>query len=231
MENSAKSSPPIKLTETKTSASGADWTKLLTDPEIVSHLGELLQAYRDAEAGQRDRVLLETMRKIKSRGPSLQTHVSSYPKPSPEPPAAVTPAATPPFEPDIFTPCWGQDRRRYPRMKCFVAVELRIDGSPTPVWGNLSNTSLGGGFVETATPVKTGVKLEIGLWVANGKIWVKGLILNGIVTRSNPTFGVRLKFDNLEPAERETLKQFLKFVESITKSYQTQQGYLAQMKR
>ena len=219
------------MTETKTSAPGADWTKLLTDPEIVSHLGELLQAYRDAEAGQRDRVLLETMRKIKSRGPGVQSAASPSPKPSPEPPVAITPAATPPFEPDIFTPGWGQDRRRYPRMKCFVAVELRIDGSPTPVWGNLSNTSLGGGFVETATPVKTGVKLEIGLWVANGKIWVKGLILNGIVTRSNPTFGVRLKFDNLEPAERETLKQFLKFVESITKSYQTQQGYLAQMKR
>jgi hypothetical protein len=219
------------MTETKTSAPGADWTKLLTDPEIVSHLGELLQAYRDAEAGQRDRVLLETMRKIKSRGPRVQSAASPSPKPSPEPPVAIRPAATPPFEPDIFTPCWGQDRRRYPRMKCFVAVELHIDGSPTPVWGNLSNTSLGGGFVETATPVKTGVKLEIGLWVANGKIWVKGLILNGIVTRSNPTFGVRLKFDNLEPAERETLKQFLKFVESITKSYQTQQGYLAQMKR
>jgi hypothetical protein len=219
------------MTETKTSAPGADWTKLLTDPEIVSHLGELLQAYRDAEAGQRDRVLLETMRNIKSGGPRVQSAASPSPKPSPEPPVAITPAATPPFEPDIFTPCWGQDRRRYPRMKCFVAVELRIDGSPTPVWGNLSNTSLGGGFVETATPVKTGVKLEIGLWVANGKIWVKGLILNGIVTRSNPTFGVRLKFDNLELAERETLKQFLKFVESITKSYQTQQGYLAQMKR
>jgi PilZ domain len=207
------------MTETKTSAPGADWTKLLTDPEIVSHLGELLQAYRDAEAGRRDQVLLETMRKIKSGGPSVQSTASPSPKPLPEPPGAITAVASPPFEPDIFTPCWGQDRRRYPRMKCFVAVELRIDGSPAPVWGNLSNTSLGGGFVETATPVKTGVKLEIGLWVANGKIWVKGLILNGIVTRSNPTFGVRLKFDNLEPAERETLKQFLKFVESITKSY------------
>ena len=34
-------------------------------------------------------------------------------------------------------------------MKCFVAVELRVEGSPNPVWGNLSNTSLGGGFVET----------------------------------------------------------------------------------
>jgi PilZ domain len=218
------------MNETKISAPGADWTKLLTDPDIASHLGELLQAYRDAEPARRDQVLRDTMRKIKNEAAQAQSTASSS-KVSFEAPAATAPAATPPFEPDIFTPCWGQDRRRYPRMKCFVAVELHIDGSPTPVWGNLSNTSLGGGFVETVTPVKTGVKLEIGLWVANGKIWVKGLILNGIVTRSNPSFGVRLKFDNLEPAERETLRQFLKFVESTTKTYESQQGYLAQMKR
>jgi len=215
------------MTETKTSAPGVDWTKLLTDPDIISHLAELLQAYRDAEPARRDQVLRDTMRKIKSETAKAQP----FPKVSPEPAIATAPAVTPPFEPDIFTPCWGQDRRRYPRMKCFVAVELRVEGSPTPVWGNLSNTSLGGGFVETLTPLKTGVELEIGLWVANGKIWVKGLILNGIVTRSNPSFGVRLKFDNMEACERESLRQFLKFVESTTKSYQSQQGYLAQMKR
>jgi hypothetical protein len=222
------------MTEAKSAAPGADWTGLLSDPDIASHLGELLQAYRDAEPARRDQVLLETMRKIKSATPGGKPAAdvsSSAPKASPASPVATAPAATPPFEPDIFTPCWGQDRRRYPRMKCFIAVELRVDESPTPIWGNLSNTSLGGGFVETVTPVPTGVKLEIGLWVANGKIWVKGLILSGIVTRSNPSFGVRLKFDNLEPAERETLRQFLKFVEGITKSYQNQQGYLAQMKR
>lgn len=215
------------MTETKTSAPGVDWTKLLTDPDIISHLAELLQAYRDAEPARRDQVLRDTMRKIKSETAKAQPS----PKVSPEPVIATAAAVTPPFEPDIFTPCWGQDRRRYPRMKCFVAVELRVEDSPTPVWGNLSNTSLGGGFVETLTPLKTGVELEIGLWVANGKIWVKGLILNGIVTRSNPSFGVRLKFDNMEACEREALRQFLKFVESTTKSYQSQQGYLAQMKR
>ena len=215
------------MTETKTSAPGVDWTKLLTDPDIISHLTELLQAYRDAEPARRDQVLRDTMRKIKSEAAKVQPSR----KISTEPVIAAAPAVTPPFEPDIFTPCWGQDRRRYPRMRCFVAVELRVENSPTPVWGNLSNTSLGGGFVETVTPLKTGVKLEIGLWVANGKIWVKGLILNGIVTRSNPSFGVRLKFDNMEASERETLRQFLKFVESTTKSYQSQQGYLAQMKR
>jgi hypothetical protein len=218
------------MNETKNSAPGTDWTKLLTDPDIVGHLGELLQAYRDAEPARRDQALRDAMRQIKNDAAKAQPTMPS-PKLLLEPPVATAPAATPPFEPDIFTPCWGQDRRRYPRMKCFVAVELRIEGSPSPVWGNLSNTSLGGGFVETATPVKTGVKLEIGLWVANGKIWVKGLILNGIVTRSNPSFGVRLKFDNLEAAERETLRQFLKFVESTTRTYESQQGYLAQLKR
>ena len=215
------------MTETKTSRPGVDWTKLLTDPDIVSHLAELLQAYRNAEPARRDQVLRETMRNIKSEAAEAQPSL----KMSPEALTTNAPAATPPFEPDIFTPCWGQDRRRYPRMKCFVAVELRVEGSPKPVWGNLSNTSLGGGFVETATPLKTGVKLEIGLWVANGNIWVKGLVLSGIVTRISPTFGVRLKFDNMESSERETLRQFLKFVESTTKSYQSQQGYLALMKR
>ena len=215
------------MTETKTSRPGVDWTKLLTDPDIISHLAELLQAYREAEPARRDQVLRETLRNIKSEAKKAPPFL----KISPEMQSINAPAATPPFEPDIFTPCWGQDRRRYPRMKCFVAVELRVEGSPTPVWGNLSNTSLGGGFVETATPVQTGVKLEIGLWVANGNIWVKGIVLNGIVTRSNPSFGVRLKFDNMEASEREKLRQFLKFVENTTKSYQSQQGYLALMKR
>jgi hypothetical protein len=116
-------------------------------------------------------------------------------------------------------------------MKCFVAVELRVEGSITPVWGNLANTSMGGCLVETAAPLATGAKTEIGLWVANGKIWVKGIILNGTVTGSNPSSRVRIKFANLEPTERETLRQFLKFVESTTKGYQAQQGYLAQMRR
>src|SRR5437899_2988756 len=106
------------MTETKTSAPGADWTKILADPEIASHLGELLQAYRDAEPARRNQVLLETMSQIKSRAPLTQPAVHF----SPEPPVATAPVSTPPFEPDIFTPCWGQDRRRYPRMKCFVAV-------------------------------------------------------------------------------------------------------------
>jgi len=209
----------------QSSAPGSDWTKLLADPEIASHLGELLRAYREAPADQRDQALLEAMRKIKAG--SAKTEAS----PSIPTSSEVAPAAAPPFEPDIFTPCWGQDRRRYPRMKCFVAVELRLDGSDIPVWGNLANTSMGGCFVETPSALSHGAKLEIGLWVASGKIWVKGFILNGIVTQSTPSHGMRIKFLEMDPAERESLRQFLKFVENTTKGYHYEQGYLAQMKR
>ena len=213
-------------------AVGADWTKLLADPDLISHLGELLQAYREAPADKRDQALLDAMRRIKGGKPAKTgggNPASSAA--APEPVVASYPAPAPPFEPDIFTPSWGQDRRQYPRMKCFVAVELKLEGATTPVWGNLSNTSIGGCFVETASPIPTGVNAEIGLWVANGKIWVKGLILNGIVTKSNPCFGVRVRFAELDPAARGTLREFLKFVESTTKGYHSQHGYLAQMKR
>jgi len=214
-------------------ATGTDWTRLLTDPDLVSHLGRLLQTYREAPPDKREQALLEAMRQIKSEAPAKKAAVAAVGAGASKSqvPVATAPADTPPFEPNIFTPSWGQDRRRYPRIKCFVAVELRMDGSSAPVWGNLSNTSLGGCFVETATPINPGVNVEIGLWVANGKIWVKGMALNGIVTKSNPSFGLRIKFSDLETPERESLRQFLKFVESTTKGYSLEHGYLAQLKR
>jgi hypothetical protein len=220
------------MSSPKISASaGADWTQLLADPDLAGHLAELLKVYREASPEKREKALVNAMREIK--GKSAKRSATDAAAEAVAGPATTTtpPDATPPFEPDIFTPSWGQDRRRYPRMKCFVAVELRLDNSAAPIWGNLSNTSIGGCFVETATPVPTGVKVEIGLWVANGKLWVKGLILNGVVTQSSPCFGVRVRFADLEPTEREVLRQFLKFVENTTKGYSSEHGYLAQMKR
>jgi hypothetical protein len=220
------------MSDPKSPAAGADWTQLLSDPDLVTHLGELLRTYREAPPEKRDEALLAAMRQIKrsnAKTPASVTSPAAVPQPAP--PIATDATSSPPFQPDIFTPSWGQDRRRYPRLKCFVAVELRIGTSATPIWGNLANTSLGGCFVETATPVPSGVGVEIGLWLANGKIWIKGIILTGIVTKSSPSFGVRVRYAELEPAERESLRHFLKFVESTTKGYNSENGYLAQLKR
>ena len=215
------------------SATGMDWTGLLADPDLARNLGKLLQTYRDAPPERREEALLAAMREIKKEAstgssiPAGSPTVGTRPTPQPRP----TPAsATPPFEPDLFSPNWGQDRRRHPRIKCFVAVELHVDDSAAPLWGNLSNTSLGGCQVETSSQISGGAKVEIGLWVASGKIWVKGLALNGVVTRSAPAAGVRIRFAGLDSAEKENLRQFLKYVQETTKASNSSDSYLQLLK-
>jgi hypothetical protein len=215
-------------------ATGTDWTRILSDPDLVRHVGKLLQAYREAPPEKRESALIDAMRQIKAEAASAgksATGKTGSAVSAPEPQAIPTPAsATPPFEPDLFSPNWGSDRRRHPRIKCFVAVELRVDDVTTPIWGNLNNTSVGGCLVETANPVKSGSKVEIGLWVPNGKIWVKGFALSGVVTRSGPASGVRVRFDGMVPAERDSLRQFLKFVQETTKASHSESSYLQLLK-
>jgi hypothetical protein len=212
-------------------ATGTDWTRILSDPDLVRHVGKLLQAYREAAPEKREEALLQAMREIKANA-SASSGDPVPPEPAPVQRPTPTPAsATPPFEADLFTPNnWSSDRRRHPRIKCFVAVELRVDDNPTPIWGNLSNTSVGGCQVETATPIKPGSKVEIALWLPNDKIWVKGFTLSGVITRSGPTTGIRVKFDNMIPAERDNLRQFLKFVQDSTRSAVSENGYFQLLK-
>jgi PilZ domain len=218
---------------TSNPAAGTDWTGLLSDPDLARNLGKLLQIYRDAPPETREQALLAAMREIKqgSRASVVgtppaeianQTSTASLPAPA---------TAIPPFEPDLFSPNWGQDRRRHPRIKCFVAVELRVNEAAAPIWGNLSNTSLGGCQIETAALVSGGAKVEIGLWVASGKIWVKGLALNGVVTRSVPAAGgVRVRFAGMESAEKENLRQFLKYIQETAKAWRNEKSYLELLK-
>ncbi len=214
------------------SQTGTDWTHILSDPDLVRHVGKLLQAYREAAPEKREAALVEAMRQIKADASSANsTTKEAGPQQRPEKAQPLpTPAAAPPFEPDLFHPNWGSDRRRHPRIKCFVAVELKVEEVSTPIWGNLSNTSVGGCLVETASPVKPGAKVEIGLWVPNGKIWVKGFALSGVVTRSAATNSVRVRFDGMAPAERDNLRQFLKFVQETTRASRSESEYLQLLK-
>jgi PilZ domain len=207
-------------------ATGTDWTRILSDPDLVRQVGKLLQTYREAPVAKREEALLNAMREIKAGAAAVAGKVAAIPV-QPSPQLVPTPvSATPPFEPDLFAPTLGSDRRKHPRIKCFVAVELRVDDAPTPIWGNLSNTSAGGCLVETASPVKSGAKVEIGLWVPNGKIWVKGFALSGVVTRSGPATGVRVRFDSMAAGERDSLRQFLKFIQETTKTTRSDNGYI-----
>jgi hypothetical protein len=109
-------------------------------------------------------------------------------------------------------------------------VEIHIEDVDEPVWGNLVNVGRGGCLVETATPVPPHKALEIGLWVSSGKVWVKGVIISGVATRSTPSFGVRVKFSEAELSEKEHLRKFLKFVEETARQSQSGKAYVAQLK-
>jgi hypothetical protein len=222
---SQQENPVLPANKPQSSARAADWTRLLADPDLASHLGKLLQICRDAPPENREKALFDAIREIKQAAAKNSEAPTQAKAPEPE-----TTSSAPPFEPDIFTPSWGEDRRRYPRLKCFVAVELRLDGEDKPFWGNLSNISLGGCLVEAPTFAEPGKKIQIGLWVTSGNLWVKGIVLTGRVTSKSSSSGIRVKFAELEMSERETLKQLLKFVESTTKNYNTEHGYLAQLK-
>jgi PilZ domain len=214
---------------------GSDWTRLLTDPDLVSHLGKLLQTYREVPADQRETALLRAMREIKDAAIKAREVGENLP-------AASVPAApiklqgpepvdeAPPFETDPFAAQSEADRRRFQRIKCYVAVEIHVEGVEQPVWGNLANVSRGGCLVETASAVPPGKALEIGLWISSGKIWVKGVILSGVATRTAPSFGVRVRFSQAELSEKEHLREFLKFVDTTARKSQSGKAYVAQLK-
>ena len=242
MEPFVREVPRMSI-DTKQAPKGSDWTRLLTDPDLVSHLGKLLQTYREVPQDQRETALLRAMREIKDAAvKARETHnvvqnnsaQKAGPAAAPAPPAELQHPEpveqTPPFEPDLFTPQAGSDRRRFHRIKCYVAVEIHVEGVEEPVWGNLANVGRGGCLVETASAVPANKALEIGLWVASGKIWVKGVIISGVATRSAPSFGVRVKFSEAELSEKEHLREFLKFVESTVRKSQMGKAYVAQLK-
>jgi hypothetical protein len=219
---------------TKPLSEGSDWTRLLTDPDLVSHLSVLLKTYREVSPEKRAQALLEAMRQIKedaARARDGKDHkrdesVQSAPLREPEPIKE-----TPPFEPDFFAPTMHSDRRRFNRMKCHVAVEIRIEDVYTPVWGNLVNVGRGGCLVETARGVPSNKALEIGLWVASGKIWVKGVVLTGISTRATASSSeVRVQFSRAELSEKEHLREFLKFVEGQARESKSENSYVAKLK-
>ena len=226
----------LSSSATSSATMATDWTSILSDPDLVRNVGKLLQAYREAAPEGREEALLKAMQEIKTAVAGTGTAAvqaqrearDKMPKEVPATPAAIP--AGPPFEPDIFTPNPVGDRRHHPRVRCFVAVELRVDDAEKPIWGNLFNTSVGGCLVETAEPVKSGAKVEIGLWVANGKIWVKGFALTGVVTRSTPSAGVRLRFNAMGQGERDNLRQFLKYVQETTRAKRSENSYMELLK-
>ena len=58
----------------------------------------------------------------------------------------------------------------------------------------------------------------------------KGFFLSGVVTRSGPATGVRVRFDAMHSSERDSLREFLKFVQETTRLFNAENGYFNLLK-
>ena len=58
----------------------------------------------------------------------------------------------------------------------------------------------------------------------------KGFALSGVVTRTAPANGIRVRFDGMTAAERDSLRQFLKFVQETTRASRSESNYIQLLK-
>jgi diguanylate cyclase (GGDEF)-like protein/putative nucleotidyltransferase with HDIG domain len=107
-----------------------------------------------------------------------------------------------------------KNRRTYPRMKCRVTIELRPGFGDSPVFGNLTDISLGGCFVETSAILTPGAKLKLVFSIDDGRMQAEGSVV-----RIDPGCGIAIRFNDMGRDEREKMHRVLEFVHNSTMFY------------
>jgi len=125
----------------------------------------------------------------------------------------------------MSTPDREPDKRRYPRLKCFVAVLLRAKDPDLFLMGNLSSISFRGCGVEAETPVEISVTVEIAL-VEDENISVIGDVVNRRLLVDKPGFGIGIELVDTDERKAE----FIKFVEGKTQVDDQEYWYLMRMR-
>jgi hypothetical protein len=110
-------------------------------------------------------------------------------------------------EPETFDKKPVNERRRWPRVKCSVSVELHAPGQPM-IWGKASDIGQGGCFVEMAIPLAKDARFDIALWLGESKLHLQGQIAS-----VQPGFGNGVRFLGLTSEHQEHLRRF---IETIT---------------
>jgi c-di-GMP-binding flagellar brake protein YcgR len=95
------------------------------------------------------------------------------------------------------------ERRKHPRFKVNVPVEVHTDASETPLRASTSDISLGGCYIESMYPFQVGTPLELKLQVADT------LLVAARVVTCDPQFGNGIEFVRMLPEDRAELSKFL----------------------
>jgi hypothetical protein len=98
----------------------------------------------------------------------------------------------------------GYERRRHPRYKVPVALELKEFTGSSQLQARCMDISLGGCYVETLLPFPLETVLNAGLWVEGERIGV-----TAVVRTSDGNVGMGIEFVNLTSHQQSRLEQFL----------------------
>ena len=94
--------------------------------------------------------------------------------------------------------------RQHPRFRANLAIELRRQGTGTPVRGQTADISIGGCYVEIMLTQQISTELGITLWVGDKKICA-----SGVVVSRHPNFGNGIKFTFLDDEGKRLLNDYL----------------------
>ena len=104
-----------------------------------------------------------------------------------------------------MNPEHAQERRRFPRVRSAIALEVRYRGAVAPLRAMTSEVSLSGCYVETMFTLDVGTTLEIVMWLDGEKITAKG-----VIATKYPQVGNGIDIKEMKPESRAKLEAFLK---------------------
>ena len=117
------------------------------------------------------------------------------------------------------------EQRRHPRVRCFLAVQVRPADDQNLLVGKLSNVSLGGCSIDSPTPVKAGCQVALSPLSAAGSLWVEGVVVNTRLSESAIGYHIGIRFLG-EDAPNQSVKEFVRFVEDASAKQGTMNSYL-----
>ena len=96
------------------------------------------------------------------------------------------------------------ERRRYPRIKSAISLELRHAGNPAPLRVMTSEISAGGCYIETMFTLDVGTKVDMVLWLDDQKVTAKG----SVATRY-PQVGNGIDITEMTPEDHQKMEAYL----------------------
>jgi c-di-GMP-binding flagellar brake protein YcgR len=104
------------------------------------------------------------------------------------------------------------ERRKSPRLKVHVPIEIEVEGGTGPIRGATADLSAGGCYIETMFAFPVGTTLDLKLQLENT------LLVTATVVTSDPQVGNGIRFDRMLPEDLEELQSYLKAQEQSDES-------------